>query len=190
MCDHRRRQLRSVGFAFTALTCCQMTLSGVDPARVVVGNVVCKAGGVLQAVRRFNAQIVALPALEVSRDGWRGMWALRQSCGPGKYFAGSDGWCTQVTDLLCLICLLWVSTDACRGMSGCYVRGWIGSDRIGSVGQVGAHEDVTGCLGSSLGSAVAKGGGKALFGKAQLVVAIGVVQFESRLREGCLEPTK
>lgn len=46
-----------------------MTLSGVDPSRVVVGNVVCKAGGVLPAVRRFNAQIVALPALEVSRHG-------------------------------------------------------------------------------------------------------------------------
>ncbi|CAN0408528.1 unnamed protein product, partial [Hapterophycus canaliculatus] len=30
-----------------------------------VGNVVCKAGGVLPPVRRFNAQIVALPALEV-----------------------------------------------------------------------------------------------------------------------------
>lgn len=48
--------------------CCQVTLSGVDPSRVVVGNVMCKAGGVLPAVRRFNAQIVALPALEV-RDG-------------------------------------------------------------------------------------------------------------------------
>ena len=46
-----------------------MTLSGVDPSRVVVGNVVCKAGGVLPAVRRFNAQIVALSALEVSRHG-------------------------------------------------------------------------------------------------------------------------
>lgn len=43
----------------------EMTLSGVDAARVVVGNVVCKAGRVLPAVRRFNAQIVALPALEV-----------------------------------------------------------------------------------------------------------------------------
>ncbi|CAM9140936.1 unnamed protein product [Pylaiella littoralis] len=43
----------------------EVTLSGVDPSRVVVGNVLCKAGGVLQAVRRFNAQIVALPALEV-----------------------------------------------------------------------------------------------------------------------------
>lgn len=47
--------------------CCQVTLSGVDPSRVVVGNVMCKAGGVLPAVRRFNAQIVALPALEVRR---------------------------------------------------------------------------------------------------------------------------
>ncbi|CAM9147049.1 unnamed protein product [Ectocarpus sp. 13 AM-2016] len=43
----------------------EVTLSGVDPSRVVVGNVMCKAGGVLPAVRRFNAQIVALPALEV-----------------------------------------------------------------------------------------------------------------------------
>ena len=45
-----------------------MTLSGVDPSRVVVGNVVCKAEGMLPAVRRFNAQIVALPALEVSQE--------------------------------------------------------------------------------------------------------------------------
>ncbi|CAB1097659.1 unnamed protein product [Ectocarpus sp. CCAP 1310/34] len=43
----------------------EVTLSGVDPSRVVVGNVMCMAGGVLPAVRRFNAQIVALPALEV-----------------------------------------------------------------------------------------------------------------------------
>lgn len=45
-----------------------MTLSGVDPSRVVVGNVVCKAEGVLPAVERFNAQIVALPALEVRAE--------------------------------------------------------------------------------------------------------------------------
>lgn len=43
----------------------EVTLSGVDAARVVVGNVLCKTGGALPAVRRFNAQIVALPALEV-----------------------------------------------------------------------------------------------------------------------------
>lgn len=45
----------------------EMTLSGVDVARVVVGNVVCKAGGALPAVKRFSAQIIALPELEV---GW------------------------------------------------------------------------------------------------------------------------
>ena len=33
----------------------EMTLSGVDASRVVVGNVVCKAGRILPAVRRFNA---------------------------------------------------------------------------------------------------------------------------------------
>ncbi len=43
----------------------EVTLSGVDPSRVVVGSVVCKAEGVLPTVRRFNAQVVALPALEV-----------------------------------------------------------------------------------------------------------------------------
>lgn len=69
----RQRATAFVNIAL--LLCClrpyfpyQMTLSGVDPSRVVVGNVVCKAGGVLPAVRRFNAQIVALPALEVGRD--------------------------------------------------------------------------------------------------------------------------
>lgn len=43
----------------------EVTLSGIDAARVVVGNVLCKAGSVVPAVRRFKAQIVALPALEV-----------------------------------------------------------------------------------------------------------------------------
>ena len=47
----------------------EMTLSGVDASRVVVGNVVCKAGKILPAIRRFNAQIVALPALEVGGMG-------------------------------------------------------------------------------------------------------------------------
>ena len=43
----------------------EITLSGVDAARVVVGNVLCKAGGTVPVVQRFSAQIVALPALEV-----------------------------------------------------------------------------------------------------------------------------
>lgn len=43
----------------------EVTLSGVDAARVVVGNVLCKAGSVVPVARRFTAQIVALPALEV-----------------------------------------------------------------------------------------------------------------------------
>lgn len=73
--------------------CCQMTLSGVDPSRVVVGNVVCKAGGVLPAIRRFNAQIVALPALEVSRDGPERCRTMLQSC-----VRSQEGFCGEKID--------------------------------------------------------------------------------------------
>lgn len=57
----------------------EVVLSGVDPSRVVVGNVVCKAGGALPAVRRFNAQIVALPALEASARQGRKAFAIELS---------------------------------------------------------------------------------------------------------------
>lgn len=73
----------------------EVVLSGVDAARVLVGNVVCKAGGTLPAVRRFNAQIIALPALEVSTV------VGAKSEGRGVCVVGVDG--ASLHTLFCLV---------------------------------------------------------------------------------------
>lgn len=56
-----------------------VVLSNIDPARLSVGNVLCRAGdaSTVPSTRRFTAQIVTLPGLEVRmRRGGEVVWWL------------------------------------------------------------------------------------------------------------------